>query len=163
MGRHALPETIRKYQIGQMWDIHHEICRLAVIGMKSIDIAGHLNVTPAMVSYVLNSDIVKRQLSHLHAVRDLDSIDVAKEIQELTPRAIKKLDTLLDCGDTKIESKVAMDILDRAGYAAVKTLRTSNIHAHFTKDELDDIKLRAKEVGLLTDYIDVEIEDAINS
>jgi len=27
-----------------MWDLHHEVCRLALIGMKQVDIANHLGV-----------------------------------------------------------------------------------------------------------------------
>jgi dissimilatory sulfite reductase (desulfoviridin) alpha/beta subunit len=59
--------------------------------------------------------------------------------------------------------KAAQDILDRAGYAAVKTIQTANIHAHLTKEDIDDIKRRAKDIGLCFDsevqkleYIDAE-------
>ncbi len=159
MGRHRLPSTHKQYQIEQMWEIHHEICRLALIGMKSIDIATHLNISPVTVSYVLRSPIVQRQIGQLEAVRDIDAIDASVEIKKLVPAAIKKMDDLMDCGLPNVEIKAAADILDRAGYAAVKTLRTENIHAHFSADEISDIKKRAREVGLLTDniYEDAEI------
>ena len=62
-----------------------------------------------------------------------------------------------------IKLKAATDILDRAGHAAVRTLRTENIHAHFTADEISDIKKRAREVGLLTDAIYEEDQDVISS
>ena len=65
MGRHRLPQTHRKYQVEQMWDIHHEVVRLALIGMKSVDIADHLGITPVMVSYTLRSPIVQ-ELSLIH-------------------------------------------------------------------------------------------------
>ncbi len=158
MGRHQLPETHKQYQIEQMWQVHHEICRLALIGMKQIDIATHLGVSPVTVSYTLRSPIVKRQLEQMAAVRDIDAIDVAVEIKNLAPKAVRVLEDLLDSELPGIKYKAASDVLDRAGHAAVKTLRTENIHAHFTSDEIADIKKRAKEVGLLTDNI---YEDAI--
>jgi predicted transcriptional regulator len=151
MGRHRLPETHKQYQVEQMWELHHEVCRLALIGMKQVDIATHLGVSPVMVSYTLRSPIVQRQLNQLKAVRDIDAIDVAKEIQALAPRAVRVLDELMDSELPNIKLKAATDILDRAGHAAVRTLRTENIHAHFTADEISDIKKRAREVGLLTD------------
>jgi predicted transcriptional regulator len=153
MGRHRLPETHKQYQIEQMWELHHEVCRLALIGMKQVDIANHLNVSPVMVSYTLRSPIVRRQLEQLKAVRDIDAVDVAKEIQELAPKAVKVLGEMMDNDLPNIKLKAATDILDRAGHAAVRTLRTENIHAHFSADEISDIKKRAREVGLLTDSI----------
>lgn len=163
MGRHQLPETHKKYEIEQMWSLHHEICRLALIGMKHVDIANHLQISPVTVSYVMRSSIVKRQMEQLKAVRDIDAIDIAKEIQAIAPKAVAKLDELISCGNTAIEFKAAADILDRAGHAAVRTMRTENIHAHFNADEIADIKKRAKEVGLLTDAIYEEIPDVVSS
>jgi predicted transcriptional regulator len=163
MGRHRLPETHKQYQVEQMWELHHEVCRLALIGMKQVDIATHLGVSPVMVSYTLRSPIVQRQLNQLKAVRDIDAIDVAKEIQALAPRAVRVLDELMDSELPNIKLKAATDILDRAGHAAVRTLRTENIHAHFTADEISDIKKRAREVGLLTDAMYEEEEVNVNS
>lgn len=163
MGRHRLPETHKQYQIEQMWELHHEVCRLALIGMKQVDIANHLGVSPVMVSYTLRSPIVQRQLNQLKAVRDIDAIDVSKEIQDLAPRAIKVLDELMDSDLPNIKLKAATDILDRAGHAAVRTLRTENIHAHFTAEEISDIKKRAREVGLLTDAMYEEDVIDVNS
>lgn len=159
MGRHTLPETHKKYQIEQMWDLHHEVCRLALIGMKQVDIANHLGVSPVMVSYTLRSPIVRRQLDQMNASRNLDALDVAQEIKNLAPKAVQILEEMMDSELPNIKLKAATDILDRAGHAAVKTLRTENIHAHFSTDEIADIKKRAKEVGLLTEAIYETYED----
>jgi len=141
-----------------MWELHHEVCRLALIGMKQIDIANHLGVSPVMVSYTLRSPIVRRQLDQLKAVRDIEAIDISKEIQELAPRAVKVLEELMNGDLPNLKYKAAADVLDRAGFAAVHTLRTENIHAHFTADEIADIKKRAKEVGLLTNINTIDME-----
>lgn len=161
MGR--LPTGNRQYQISRVWDAHQEIMRLAVTGMKSVDIAQILGVSPAMVSYTLNSAIVQRQLDIMRAARDVDAIQVSKRIHELAPEAVEALGDLLDSEVPQIRLGAAKDVLDRAGHAAVKTLRTENLHAHFTKEEIDDIKKRAMEIGLCMqpDTIDIsEVRDA---
>ena len=71
MGRHKLEGTHRKYQVEQMWDVHHEVVRLALTGMKHVEIAEFLGVSPVTVSYTLRSPIVMRQLEQMRAVRDL--------------------------------------------------------------------------------------------
>ena len=159
MGRHKLPETHKQYQIEQMWDLHHEVCRLALIGMKQVDIAAHLGVSPVMVSYTLRSPIVRRQMDAMQADRNLEAIDVAQEIKTLAPKAVQVLEEMMNGDLPNLKLKAATDILDRAGHAAVKTLRTENLHAHFTSEEIQDIKRRAKEVGLLADVIDLEASD----
>jgi len=155
MGRHRRPETHKPYQIEQMWEIHHEIVRLAIMGMKSVDIAKHLSVSPAMVSYVLRSPIVDRQLKTLSMVRDLDAIDISKDIMDLAPRAVQVLDELLDNELPNIKLKAAQDILDRAGYSAVKTIR----HSFLTPAEISEIKKGAKEVGLLIEDAFEQVEE----
>lgn len=165
MGRHRLPETHKQYQIEQMWELHHEVCRLALIGMKQVDIANHLGVSPVMVSYTLRSPIVQRQLNQLKAVRDIDAIDISKEIQALAPKAVRVLEDMMDSELPNLALSAAKDVLDRAGHAAVKTIRSENIHAHFSSDEIADIKKRAAEVGLLTSTIyehEVAQEDIID-
>lgn len=148
MGRHRLPTTHRRYQVEQMWDVHHEVVRLALIGMKSVDIADHLGISPVMVSYTLRSPIVQEKMNQLQAVRDIDAIDVAKEIKELAPRAVQVLGELLECELPNVRAKAAADLLDRAGHAAVRTIKTENLHAHFSAEEIADIKNRAKNIGL---------------
>ena len=162
MGR--LPTGNRQYQISRVWDVHQEIMRLAVTGMKSVDIAQMLGISPAMVSYTLNSAIVQRQLDIMRAARDVDAIQVSKRIHELAPEAVEALGDLLNSEVPQIRLGAAKDVLDRAGHAAVKTLRTENLHAHFTKEEIDDIKKRAMEIGLCMqpDTIDIsEVRDAV--
>jgi predicted transcriptional regulator len=138
----------RKYAIQSMWDCHREVLRLAVQGLKQVDIAEALGVTPVMVSYTLNSPIAKREIENLRAARDLDAVDVAKRIQEIAPIALQTLETLLCEGNETTRYKTATDLLDRAGHAAIRTLRTESLSVHLTKDDIDEIKNRAKEIGL---------------
>ena len=151
MGRHRLPETHKPYQIEQLWDIHHEILRLALIGNKPVEIAAHLGVSPAMVSYTLRSPIAARQLECMHADRDGSAIKVAEEIKKLAPRAVEVLEELLDDPLPNMKLAAAKDILDRAGYAAVRLVKAEVQHSHFTSEEISEIKQRARDIGLLID------------
>lgn len=160
MGRHVNENAPRKYSIGQMWDVHREIMRLAITGMKSTEIAYELNVSEAMVSYTLNSPIVKRQMDNMRAARDMDSIDVGKRIRELSVRAVEVMGELIDDPLPNIQLGAAKDILDRAGFAPIRTLRTENTSVHFTADEIMSIKQRARDIGLVYDLEPVkEISD----
>ena len=92
----------------------------------------------------------------MEAARDLDAVDISKEIQELAPKAVKVLEQLLESGSENNQLKAAQDVLDRAGHAAVRMIKTENIHAHFSGEEIEEMKKRAREVGLITDIIDLE-------
>jgi predicted transcriptional regulator len=157
MGRPATGE--RKYEIQNIWDTHREIMRLLVTGMHHIDIARQMGVTQATVSNVANSAICKRQMNLMRDAADLDAVDVAKRIQEIAPIALQTLEELLCEGNETTRFKTATDLLDRAGHAAVRTLRTESLSVHLTKDDIADIKNRAKQIGLCTnpeDVIDIE-------
>ena len=149
----------RSFTVENIWDRHQEIMRLALTGMKQVDIANELGVSEVMVSYTLNSPVVKRQMSLMRAARDCDAVDVAKRIQEIAPKAIDTLEGLLEGSNDSIKLRAATDILDRAGHAAVKTIRTQSLAVHLNKDDLDEIKQRAREIGLCVDestLIDVD-------
>ena len=157
MGR--LPtEEPRQYQIQQLHDLHHEVLRRLVLGQKPIEIARDLQITSAVVSYVKHSEIGKRQLSLMRSAADVSAINVAGRIKELAGRAVEVMEAALDAAQPmQYRMKAATDILDRAGHAAPKVLRTENLHAHFTGEDIEAIKQRARECGAI---VDVEFEEA---
>jgi len=158
MGRHRLESTHKKYQVEQMWDVHHSIIRMALTGMKYVEIASALRISPVTVSYTLRSPIVLRQLEQMRAVVDLESVDVAKKIAELAPRAVEVLEDLLDNNLPNVQLKAAESVLDRAGFAAVQRIKVdSTLTHHFSADEITDIKNRARDIGLLVDAEFVEL------
>lgn len=149
--RRVPAEERKVFTVENIWDRHQEIMRLAVQGMKQSDIAATLNVSEMMVSYTLNSPVIKRQMEVMRGARDMDAIDVAKRIHEIAPQALDTLEELLKEGNDAIRFRAATDILDRAGHAAVKTLRTESLSVHLNKDDLEEIKQRAREIGLCVD------------
>jgi hypothetical protein len=159
MGRTPGAEP-RKYQIEQLWEVHHEILRRLVIGQKSVEIARDLDVTAAVVSYVKNSEVGKRQLSLLRSSSDLETVNVAGKIKELAARAVQVMEaSLAEEQPMQTRMKGAVDILDRAGYGAPKILRTENVHAHLTMDDIEEIKARARLEGVIVDVVAEVYED----
>lgn len=158
----------KTYQIKNMWEQHHEIVRLALLGMKPADIARKLGFTSVMVSYTLNSPIVKEKLSIMRAARDADSIDIARDILELAPKAVELYEKLLEEGvngtATSLHKSTADRVLEISGYGPVKRIQADHrhAHAHFTPEELENVKKQgreaAKEAGEM--FVDAEFEEA---
>lgn len=139
--------TQRYYEVTDIWDRHHEMIRLMVLGWGNQEIASALGVTPQNVSDVRNSGIVRDRIAVLEAARDAATIDIAREIQE---EAGASLNLLRDIRAGRIEASIglrasiAKDLLDRAGYSPVKKIQGEIINAHLTREDLEEIKKRAR-------------------
>lgn len=160
MGR--LPTGNRKYNIQSMWDVHHEILRLLLMGMKSVDVAATLGISPVTVSYTANSPIAKRQLSIMRGARDAHAVDVAANIKELCPKAVTVLEEMMESENEANKFKAAIAVLDRGGHAPVQRVQAGVAHMHFTSDELNDIKKRARDVidiPMIEAQVVQEVED----
>ena len=156
----------KTFEVSEMWELHHEIVRRLVLGQKNSEIAKALNVTPVMVSYTRNSKVVQKQLDLMRGARDAETLDVAIRIRENAPAALALLEDIVDDrGDTygiALAARTAESMLDRGGYAAPKKLE--GIIAHFTKDEIEELKRQAvesgKDAGMI---IDAEIEEVADA
>jgi len=148
--RESSPGDRKTFEVSKLWDTHHEIIRRLLLGQKSSEIAADLDVSRAMVSYVKNSKIVKEKLELMRGARDAETVDLAKEIRERAPVALKLLSKVIEGEiDAPITTRAreANNWLDRAGYGAVKTVQAQHVHAHFSTDEIEAIKRRAVENG----------------
>jgi hypothetical protein len=141
MGRN--PTGQRKYQIQEMWEVHHEITRRLLLGLKSKDIAQDLGVTEAVVSYTKNSHLVQQQLSLMQGARDAECVDAAVEIKRLVPKALRILEEVLDSeSHPMLKLRAASDVLDRE---IPKKQRFEHAHAFLTAEQITEIKNRARE------------------
>ena len=153
------PPGMRKtFEVGNMWEVHQEITRLIFLGMKNEEIAERLNVSPAMVSYTRNSRVIQDKLEMMKGARDAEIIDLGKEIRAKAPKALKLLEKIVDGEEVNgqlpsisLRAKTAENWMDRAGYPAQKSGGGVHFHAHFTAEELETIKKRAKESGIVID------------
>ena len=141
----------RKYQIKSIWDLHHEIMRLAVLGWKPVEIAKQLGVTPQTISNTLGSELVKRQMEVMRGARDSSTVDVLEEIKALAPAALETVENIMrdENSGARTRLSAAIDVLDRAGYAAPKVIEGRFLSAHLTVEEIEDIKRRAMNAKLI--------------
>lgn len=159
-------EEGRKYQIQRLWERQHEILGLALLGAEEKEIAEVLDVTPATVSNCLNSELGKQQLAIMRGARDANTIDLSKEIRSHAPKALAVLVKILETPapvDEKNQIKVAMDLLDRAGYAAPKFVYGQFAHAYLSSGDIDELKERARRRKMLNSMDGEVIEDATGS
>jgi len=149
----------KTFEVQQMWEVHHEIVRRLLLGQKGSHIARDLGVTPGMISYVRNSSVVKEKLEIMKGARDADTLDLAKRIRENAPTALKLLEGVIDgqvdtADGEKMEVPLGMRVkeagtmLSRAGYGPITNLKGQFAHGHFTKEDIDEIKGRARKDGI---------------
>lgn len=152
------------WQVAEMWDNHHEIARRLVLGESNKSIATALNVTPEQVSNVRNSPVVQDKISIMRAARDANTIDLAKEIQDLAPIALERVREALENGKTLGKElsgsavlKEANALLDREIGKPTQTINNRNLNAQLTLDDIEAIKRRAKE--LAPENFDFSLQD----
>lgn len=139
----------RQYEITHMTERHHEIARRLLLGQGNTEIASALGITPQMISVVRNSTCVREKLATMSGARDMDSVDLAKEIRELAPKALKVLEEIMvDTNAPKhVRLSAARDALDRAGYAPVKKVDVNSAHIVLDAEAIEAMKKRAYEVA----------------
>lgn len=140
--------------IAEMWEAHHEIARRLLLGQKGADIARDLGCSPQTISNVRNSPVVKDKLAIMSAARDAGSIDLAREIQDLAPLALQRVKEALETGEVlgrELNAKEILlqsnSILDRHIGKPTQTINTRNVHGHFTLEDIQRIKDRARELA----------------
>lgn len=153
--RRRAPEGKKRgFQVAEMWDNHHEIARRILLGQKNVDIAAAMNCTPATVSSVRNSPVVKEKLILMQAARDANCLDLAEQIKELAPIALGKVKDAITNGEVNGQiisgaeiCKQANSILDRDQGKATQRVESRNIHGHFSIEDIEKMKERANELS----------------
>lgn len=138
------------YEAKALWQVHHEIIALALTGMKSVDIAEQLDVTPATVSNCLNSRLARAKLSRMRKSRDEEFIDVQHEVRRLAEKAIATYEEIFDdeTAGYKLKKEVADTVLmDLGGHRAPTKIDQRSLHAHLTKQEIEDLVRRGDKVS----------------
>jgi len=139
----------RHWVVSEMWDLHHEIARRLVLGQKNVDIAKALDCTPQVVSNVRNSPVVQEHVSILRGARDAETIDLAKEIKEIAPEAVRLLkDIIRGEGDgtnasIALRARESNNMLARVGHGVPHKIQAEVANYFLTSDDIMDIKRRA--------------------
>lgn len=124
---------------------HREVARLKFEGYKPAEIADQMGMPISSVRLILKDPLCKALVQKLGDQADEQVIDVRKRLAEMNVYALDVIENILrdEYGHVPANTQLnaAKDVLDRTGYQAVQ--RTENIHAHMTRDELEEIKKRA--------------------
>lgn len=143
-GQHsgAVPSDERGREIQHLWEKHHKMLRLTLLGWQVQDIATELGVSVATVRNCVNSSLGRKVLQEMQAVVDNKTIDVATKLQEMSIKAAQKLEEILEDPDTpkSLQARVAMDNLDRTGHARQINVKGNFLHGIVTPDLLEQIK-----------------------
>ena len=144
----------RVFEVSEMSELHHEITRRLLLGQKNVEIAEQLNCHEQTVSNVRNSQVVQDKLSVMQGARDANTVDLAREIQEIAPKALQNLREIIEdeSGEVPLhmKAKESNNLLDRAGYSPKQQTEHKHLHAHMTTDKIEEIKERAKQVGVIS-------------
>lgn len=152
-----LHKTTPKFQLAAVRERQQEIIRRLVLGQDNKEIAADLGITPQMVSMTRNSTICKERIAVMEAQRDATTIDVARHIAEIAPKAAVMLEEIMDNEDNPLATRVriAEGFLDRAGHGKITKVQGSMTHGHFTSEDIarlkEDAKRAARERGIIID------------
>lgn len=148
----------KTWQVAKIWEQHEEVIRRITLGQKNTEIASSMNLSPAQISNIRNSPIIQDRLAIMKGARDAYTLDIARDIREFAPTALQILKSLCQGTDESglpvspaLKAKVATDLLDRAGYAPARQISVQSVHAHLTRDDIEDLKRRAFTNGLVVE------------
>lgn len=141
------PPLTRKYQITDLSERHNEILEMHALGMKSVDIAKVLGVTPIMVNYTVNSELGRARIAEIRSLSVADTVDIAKRIQDALPDAIAFLHDTVRAEDVSVglRIKASTELLDRGGFPRATRVEGKFMTAHLTHDDVEEIKREALE------------------
>lgn len=160
-------ETRKTHNVKQLWQRSHEILNLAVRGMKQVEIAEILDLTPQTVSNVLNSDLGMQKLSDMRKERDEDTYDAVKEIDKLTEKALNVYHEIFDDDSEgrSLKKKTADTItLELSGLRVPTRIESKTFNTVATLEEIEEFKKRgiaaARESGMI---IDLPVEEEVGN
>lgn len=150
----------RSFNIKQLWQRSHEIINLAVRGMKNVEIAEFMGVTPVTVSNILNSELGMRKMSELRQARDEEVKKDVARIRHLTDKALSFYNKALTNEHGEIDLKTQKEVADTV-VLQLSGLRApdKSVSIHLTSDELNEFKKRGMEAAMEAGFIDVTPEE----
>jgi len=108
-----------KYQIQQLWERHHRMIYMRMLGKSNKAIAETLGVAPGNVSNVLNSEIAQRQLKLMQAAANVEVVGLRVRLDRAAPKALDLLESVRDGkgegegASLPLRVQVSQDLLDR--------------------------------------------------
>lgn len=145
-----VPEKPVAQPLTYMWERHKEMSRRIVVGDRPTDIAADMGISRSRLSIIMNSPIFRQHTDSLSERTDCSITDIKDRIFRNAPKALDILeDVLMNEGnrfDTRLQVKVAHDLLDRGGLGAVQ--KSEIMSAVLTADDI--LKLRERKARVIS-------------
>lgn len=133
--------------VSHLWEVHKEIARLQVSGMRPVEISRRLGYTQSWLSTIMCSPVYVRYLATLSDRADNNAIDIKKRIQEGAETGVMELLRVLK-GDgeykgtvsTALKVKVAQDFLDREGHGKITKVEQTSTLTVLNADRIEELK-----------------------
>jgi len=154
------------WQVGDIWEQHHEIIRYLMLGFKNVEIAKRMGLTPEHISSIRNSPIIQERLSMMMAARDVNAIEISQDIMKIVPKSLALLKSVIEGTGEGSEASIGLRVkaaesnLDRAGFGAVKKVVSEN-HNYYTDEDIEAMKKRALENSDIIDVSPSTISSAL--
>ncbi len=146
MGRHPDGKS-KEYRVEHLWESHHEVLRLLVLGRKPKEIAAITGFGENFISNLRNSPIAEEQLEILSVGRDAETVAATTIIAKAQPKAAQLLADIINGEEeASVNQKigVAQDMLSRGEHGHVQRVKADIKHG-LSDETLALIKERAAE------------------
>ena len=128
---------------------HRNVARLKFAGLRPTEISTKTGLAISTVRSILSDPLCKAYIEKLDNLAEEEIVSVRKRMIKLNNKALDRIEDILDANSAKVPWAVilnaAKDNLDRTGYQVVQ--KSQYMHAHLTKDDINELKQRAVEAG----------------
>ncbi len=143
-------------EIKELSSRHQQMARLLVGGHSQAEIGRMLGMHKSTVSRLMKDPAIVREVKRLQEMADVNSTTcvpgIPEKISEGAYKAIQVLQDILndernDPDMLKVKSNVALELLSRAGFGPKKqvNIQEASVSAHFTSEDIEEIKRRARQ------------------
>ena len=143
MGRIPKAPSSRRYTLKHMWERHHQMARLLLLGYGNKEVADFLGCTPQNVSDVRNSPVFQEKMAALRDEADGAAVSIGTKLEKGAAKSLHLLEGIRDgelTQDIKLRAQVAQDLLDRAGHGKIQKVEGRHAIAHLDAEALERIK-----------------------
>lgn len=136
-------------KLGNMRETHRQIARLAITGMKVVDIAANVGngLTPQTVSHLLQTPAMKSLVAELRSAADSNAVDLSSRMMSVAHKALDKVESGLDEATASESLSVFSAMANRTGFAEVKNVQAVNLTGKLTSSELADEVAKMREAN----------------
>lgn len=132
------------YEVEQLQARQQEIVRLHVLGLKNVEVAEQLNISPQTVSNTINSPLVQSYLRTLQEGRDVSTKEINTQLNSLRVDAVNAFKDILQDqveGVTpSLKMRAATEVLDRTGHG--KEVKINNRSGLLSPEDIEGMKTR---------------------